>query len=385
MANKTLFHNGEIFTCSPTDAIVQAMLVEEDRILYVGDYADALWLTDDDTAEINLEGRAVIPGLIDCGIRPQAQLASRREAYSFLLTDRDLERYAGGFLEKIAQQGVTTVYAHTDFGAETVRTLTSLCHGDRALPRTAFVLSHVDGREAASMWQSRVLDGGITTGFGDDRVRIGHAWVRLLEGGEERGLFSRLQRMVGCGISLAFCPENNEQARVCADLYARLMRMPRAAGSGLVALGFIPDEDTLRALVEASLTPVLYPLSDRNARYPLASMLVAGLSPCFATGCAAPTRPSLFDVLWQYADPYGGTGGHTVPLSRVLRCLSYHGAIPLGLEHAVGSLEWGKYADFSILSTPLLSASVEDLAHTAPVSTYLGGRELVGVSPILQR
>ena len=57
--------NGRIITIDPQDTVAQAMLVAGDRILAVGVTRDVLELAPSGAETVDLEGRAVIPGLID--------------------------------------------------------------------------------------------------------------------------------------------------------------------------------------------------------------------------------------------------------------------------------------------------------------------------------
>jgi hypothetical protein len=65
MGKTTLFLNGEILTVSAGDELWQAMLIEDGHIVFVGEEADALSLSDEDTEIVDLEKRAIIPGFIN--------------------------------------------------------------------------------------------------------------------------------------------------------------------------------------------------------------------------------------------------------------------------------------------------------------------------------
>ncbi len=66
MKHKKLFYNGEILTANAFDEIAEALVYEGERILFVGTAAEARQLLDDDTELIDLQGRAMLPGFIDC-------------------------------------------------------------------------------------------------------------------------------------------------------------------------------------------------------------------------------------------------------------------------------------------------------------------------------
>ena len=68
MKEKTLLYNGQIFTVNKSDDIAEAILFEEDKILFVGKTAEALRLIDENTEWKDLYGCAVLPGFVDCHI-----------------------------------------------------------------------------------------------------------------------------------------------------------------------------------------------------------------------------------------------------------------------------------------------------------------------------
>lgn len=65
---KTLLYNGQVITANKNDDIEEAILFEENKILFVGKTEDAKLMTDKDTEMYDLKGKAVLPGFIDCHI-----------------------------------------------------------------------------------------------------------------------------------------------------------------------------------------------------------------------------------------------------------------------------------------------------------------------------
>ena len=60
-----ILYNGEILTVDEEFSTAEALAIRGERILAVGDTADIRDLADDDTVQIDLGGKTVIPGLID--------------------------------------------------------------------------------------------------------------------------------------------------------------------------------------------------------------------------------------------------------------------------------------------------------------------------------
>ncbi len=60
-----IFYDGKILTVDDDFSIASAIAIRGERILAVGDSAEIRDLADDDTVQIDLDGKTVIPGLID--------------------------------------------------------------------------------------------------------------------------------------------------------------------------------------------------------------------------------------------------------------------------------------------------------------------------------
>ena len=60
-----VLHNGQVITVDSHDSIHQAIALRGDRILAIGRDADLLPLAGPETALLNLDGRTVIPGIVD--------------------------------------------------------------------------------------------------------------------------------------------------------------------------------------------------------------------------------------------------------------------------------------------------------------------------------
>ncbi|NJL95068.1 MAG: amidohydrolase family protein, partial [Anaerolineae bacterium] len=68
MIIETLLYNGEIHTLDPDQPKVSALAIHGERILTSGDDASLLALAGPQTRRVNLEGRCVLPGLVDAHI-----------------------------------------------------------------------------------------------------------------------------------------------------------------------------------------------------------------------------------------------------------------------------------------------------------------------------
>ncbi len=66
----TIYYNGKILTMWDQHPTVQAVAIQGDRFLAVGSDADVLKTSDAATRKINLDGRCVVPGLIEGHVHP---------------------------------------------------------------------------------------------------------------------------------------------------------------------------------------------------------------------------------------------------------------------------------------------------------------------------
>jgi predicted amidohydrolase YtcJ len=68
----TIYRNGYVYTVDAKDSVQQALAVRKGRIVYVGDNAGADKLAGKATKVIDLQGRMLMPGLIDGHMHPQS-------------------------------------------------------------------------------------------------------------------------------------------------------------------------------------------------------------------------------------------------------------------------------------------------------------------------
>lgn len=66
----TAFINGKVITINKNDDILEAVGVKANKIVFLGESVELLSLIDEATKVIDLKGRALIPGFIDCHYHP---------------------------------------------------------------------------------------------------------------------------------------------------------------------------------------------------------------------------------------------------------------------------------------------------------------------------
>lgn len=71
---KTLLYNGEVITVNEKDEIAEAILLEGNKIAYVGTTEEALALCDEGTERIDVNGNSILPGFIETHIHIASKL-----------------------------------------------------------------------------------------------------------------------------------------------------------------------------------------------------------------------------------------------------------------------------------------------------------------------
>ena len=120
--------------------------------------------------------------------------------------------------------------------------------------------------------------------------------------------------------------------------------------------------------------------------WPFAEMEAAGVELAFGTD-APVVPPTSMDVLYTAVtrrtprghEPEGGWyPGHCLSRAAALRAYTLGGAVAVGREHELGSLEPGKYADLAIWDTDLLACADDEIQRAQCLATKLGGVSLAG-------
>ena len=77
MSATRIFYNGKIYTVNKNQPWAQAIVLDGNKIVYVGDDAGALAMKTDKTQVQDLQGRMMMPGFIDGHIHPLMSAAFR--------------------------------------------------------------------------------------------------------------------------------------------------------------------------------------------------------------------------------------------------------------------------------------------------------------------
>jgi len=93
---KKLFYNGEIITADKSDNVHQAIVIEDEKIVFVGSTQKSLKYIDEETETVDLCGCAVLPGFVDSHIH--MAVAEAKSGYEILINDA---RCISDILEKL--------------------------------------------------------------------------------------------------------------------------------------------------------------------------------------------------------------------------------------------------------------------------------------------
>lgn len=375
MKHKTLYHNGEIYTCNLRDEVTRAMVVQESRILYVGTYREACRLLDDDTEMVDLQGKAIIPGFFDSLLHLQGSDEPYDTAPPLLISDDELTQKANDFSKECAMRGITSVCCPTDFGAETVRTVTRSALKGNLSVRATLLVGDPHNPIATEALHHRLLDCGICTGLGDGFVRIGAAVVCPRD---KSTMENNISRLIEAGMQLHFHTESERELADVLSAYEWARQREGAIKRAKVTVNFPIFEKTAERIISLGLVVVTSPLLwwendiEENTIVPvryftdrLATVTVASearhskhLYPMAAVQALVTAQP-----------PEGA-----LSLPQALRACTYGGAYASFAEDRVGSLEWGKYADYCLLSSSLSDISPLEIQGVTVEKTFIGGK-----------
>ena len=374
---RTLWRNARIATCDDHASIYErgALLTDGDRIEWVGDVRTLpAGLRPDRTIE--LAGRWVTPGLIDCHThlvfagRRATEFARRTSGSSYA----DIAREGGGILstmratraasddellhqslprlDSLLAEGVTTVEIKSGYGLEyaaeerMLRVARRLAELRPVTVSTTFLGAHALPPE----FQGRADD------YIDTLCRD---WLPRL-----RGLADSVD---------AFCETIGFSRAQCERLYAKAVelglpvrmhaeQLSNLGGSVLAAqygalssdhLEFATDEDAAALATSgtiAVLLPVAYYALAETQLPPIEAFRRRGVRMAVATDCNPGSAPgaSLLLAMNMARRLFGLTS------AEVLAGVTRHAACALGLQHERGSLQAGHRADLAVWSIDTL-------------------------------
>ena len=98
-----ILHHGRIVTADRRFSVHQAIAVTSDRITAVGDNDSVLRLKGPATASVDLQGKMVLPGLIDSHVHPDAAMTEFDHPVPEMETIQDVLDYIGKRAEALKE------------------------------------------------------------------------------------------------------------------------------------------------------------------------------------------------------------------------------------------------------------------------------------------
>jgi predicted amidohydrolase YtcJ len=422
-----LLFNGKIHTVDSKDSIAEAILIKDGKIQQVGSSEEIRRLAPDPVQELDLEGRTVTPGFIDCH--------NHTVAYGFSLLGRDISRYREYPVEDMekallkAQEGLfkVGVTAQKEAGAsdEMIRAYQNL-HGKGELRLRSFLLIGIHlGRTSVEL--AREVVKKYSTG-GDDTLTLGGVKCSFDGSASKRGpwLYEEWNKNYTEKDELHFggliVPEpqrhgevvkilhragfqvcthvHGDQAidRYVDEIEAAIIDAPRTDSRHSVAHCTLPTDYALRKLVKLGDNVVveasaayLYFLGDlfagnfgpnRSRRLiPFRTWFERGImvgngadyeacdvNPMYGLYAACTRRPRKGEYGSQ---PFGED--ECLTIQQALRLCTINSAYCMFWEDQVGSLEPGKYADLVVWSGNLYDLPYEELPNQKVEMTMVNG------------
>ena len=398
-----LFFNGTILTMNPDQPTAEAVLVDGERIIFVGNETDARELAGNDIVEINLEGRTLMPGFID--------------AHNHVFDRTDFwgtDLY--GVQDVVLANGITTMgdafvtedlllelMALDEAGELHVRTSAYMVYGTNCgeqLPMwwAAYPIANEPGDilrwDGVKLFTDGGSCGGPAFSFEHAFLGFGDLWYTqeqlnsMLEDIHSRGYQAIIHALGDRGTQAALDAiahvldggENVLRHRIEHNSMVRPEQQPVYGELGVVATFF----GSANCFFEASPPPP----GSESWEWPYTRILAAspGIHAAWHSDAPYVGPPDPIAGLYSIVTPYEvGTDSETIcdgpswltgrdfTVEQVLQMMTIEGAYAMHREDELGSIEPGKLADLVILSADPMAIPEEELLSVEVVMTMVGG------------
>ncbi|MGG7518113.1 imidazolonepropionase [Allorhizobium undicola] len=386
-AGLTILRNGRLATLArshPGLGVIEraAVVISDGRILYAGPQADVPRASSSGACVIDLEGRWVTPGLIDChthlvhGGNRAREFEMRLKGASYeeiaragggivssvaatnALTVEELVGEALPRLDRLLSEGVSTVEVKSGYGLSVENELKML-RAARALEHFApvrIVTSWLAAHATPAEYKGR--NGDYITDVVIPGLRLAHTQglVDAVDGFCEGIAFSpaEIARVFDAARELGL------PVKLHAEQLSNLGGARLAASYGALSADHLEylDEDGVAAMADAGTVAVLLPGAfyalNETKKPPVAALRKAGVPMAIATDCNPGTSPltSLLLTMNMSATLFGLT------VEECLAGATREAARALGLLSETGTIEVGKSADLAIWDVESLAELV---------------------------
>ncbi|MDQ4054350.1 MAG: imidazolonepropionase [Actinomycetota bacterium] len=357
MTSTVLTHIGELFTGEPRQPVAHALVIEGDRIAWLGPTIDAPAAD----VQVDVGGRAVLPGFVDshahlvfAGDRaPEFAARMAGEAYAAggirttvaatrAATDEQLTAHVARLVEEMRRQGTTTLETKSGYGLTVHDEARSLAVARQFTEETTFLGAHVVPVEYADDPAGYV---DLVTGDMLDAAAPHARWIDVFC---ETGAFDADQARA----ILAAGAARGLRGRLHANQLGHGPGVRLAAELGLTAVDhctYLDDAD-VDALRDSGTVATLLPGVEFSTKQPYPDargLLDAGVVVAIASDC---NPGSSFTSSMPFCIALAVREMGLTPTEAV-RAATSGGAAALGLDDR-GVLAPGKRADLVVLDAP---------------------------------
>ena len=397
---RKLFFNARIYT--PTFqgnvTVYQKgyILVENGKIISVGEMDNRQRLLLDDLQEIDLGGATVIPGFVDphthsCfGATRENEFNMRLEGKEYLdilkagggilssvrsvesLSEEDLFTISSIRINQMLINGTTTLEVKSGYGLDTeleLKMLRAIERVGREMPIDivpTFMGAHavpVEYKNNPDEYVGVIINEMIKAVKSQKIAKFFDVFC-------EEGVFSvdQSRKMLNAAAAAGF------KLKVHADEVHSLGGASLAAEVGAVSAEHLlaASDEGIAAMAKAGVIAVLLPATALSLRKPFArarKMIDSGVTVALATDC---NPGSCFCQSMPFVFMLGILGMNMAP-DETLKACTLNAARAIGREHDVGSIELGKKADFIVLDCDTPAGIAYRLSSNVVVSVYKKG------------
>jgi len=408
--NKIIFYNGNVLTMDDDQPIVEAVAIQGDKIIAVGDNESILALKNVDTQMIDLAGRTLMPGFID----PHSHIiqdpsvigaTDRYEMQDILLaagvtTIADMGKDRGEIFEEFSvmesagelRVRITLYLLHTTNCGE----LTGDWYQDYPPVKTPGAMLHIPGIKVftdGGSCNAPAVSYEYPDGSHGDLYYTQEELNQIVANASVHGYQAAIHALGDVAVEQALLAikeslvdgENIYRNRIEHNGIVRPDMYPLYTEIKPVALVFGPFP-TCILLGESGKFKYSTPEEARSWEWPYGTLIEANPDVVFAWHEDTPVFPldpmlHLFGFVTRASFREDGTiceppdwfAVNAVPVDTVLKLMTLNAAYAVFREEDVGSITVGKYADLIILSDDPLTVDPYSLADIEVWMTMVNG------------
>lgn len=389
MKHKTLYYGGHIITCNLRNEIAEAIVIEDDKILYVGEYETARYLIDADTEVVHIGGRAILPTFTDamCAVWVG-------ETHASPIDKTPLEN----LWEKGISSGITC-FCDAGKGGEKAIAQAQIWLAESRSPLRLLLLCADQSSHPIGTLPACFSACGIRSGFGNNHCKIGH-YLMDVEAPAAKEDYSLntpfamfLKHLISHGITVEFLPKNKAEAEYALWCLFYLSQYTASFATPKIYLFFPIDDEILYLLSRVKIQIVL---SAQSFRYEsskrwdflrnLRDFSKLNIPFSFAYGFSESNAPTPMELLsWlSLGNDSSASDELCFSIKESLQAMTFYGAMGALQEDVFGSLEWGKSADLILLSASPFSVQKNKIKDIFPLRVIAEGRIVYDTLPLPQ-